>query len=61
MQILELHTGLFPDAETIARALRTLEGEHRIERIDVSRAEMGDEVWERAVRAILASDLVVTT
>lgn len=61
MKILELHTGLFPDAGTIAAALHTLAGAQRIERIDVSRAEMGDEAWDRVVCAILASDLVVTT
>lgn len=61
MNIVELHTGLFPDAPTLAAALSALRPEHRVARIDVSPIEQADEVWDRALCAILASDLVVVT
>lgn len=61
MKILELRAGLFPDAETIAAALCRLEGRHGIARVDVSQPDLGDEAWDRALAAILDSDLVVVT
>ena len=61
MTIVELHTGLFPDARTVAAALAALRPRHGIARIDVSPRELGDEAWDRALGAILASDLVVVT
>jgi hypothetical protein len=59
MKIVELRTGLFPDVQTVAAALCRLEQEHSVTRIDVSRPELGDEAWDGALAAILASDLVV--
>lgn len=61
MTIVELHTGLFPDARTVAAALAELRPRHDVARVDVSPANLGDEAWDRALGAILASDLVVVT
>ena len=60
MNILELNTGLFPDAQTVTAALRQMEAAHRVDSIDVRRRDMTDEAWDRVVDAILASDLTIT-
>lgn len=61
MKILELNTGLFPDAQTVIAALRRMEAAHRVDSIDVRRRDLEDEAWDRVVDAILASDLTITT
>jgi len=43
MKILELNTGLFPDAQTVTAALRQMEPAHRVDAIDVRRRDMTDE------------------
>ena len=60
MKILELDTGLFPDAQTVIAALRQMDSTHVVESIDLRRQEMDDEAWDRAVAAILSSDLTIT-
>ena len=61
MTILELNTGLFPDAKTMTGALNTLEGLHEITRLDVTGLASDDEEsWTTVASAILAADLVVT-
>ena len=60
MKILELNTGLFPDAQTVTAALRQMETAHRVDSIDVRRRDMTDEAWDRVVDAILGSDLTIT-
>jgi len=60
MKILELDTGLFPDAQTVIAALRQMESTHVVESIDLRCQEMDDEAWDRAVAAILSSDLTIT-
>jgi len=60
-KILELNTGLFPDAQTVVAALRRMEAAHRVESIDLRRRDMKDEAWDRVVAAILDSDLTITT
>ena len=60
-KILELNTGLFPDAQTVIAALRRMEATHRVESIDLRRRDMKDEAWDRVVAAILDSDLTITT
>ncbi len=60
MKILELNTGLYPDAQTVIAALRQMEPAHRVESIDLRRRDMEDEAWDRAVAAILSSDLTIT-
>jgi hypothetical protein len=60
VKILELNTGLFPDAQTVTAALRQLEPAHRVDAIDLRRRDMTDEAWDRVVDAILGSDLTIT-
>ena len=64
MKIVELNTGLFPDAQTVSAALRQTEPAHRVESIDLAatlrRRDLEDEAWDRAVAAILGCDLTIT-
>ena len=61
MKILELNTGLFPDAETVRGAIATLEGGNGIERVDASGLSQDDEDgWAAVAAAVLSADLVVT-
>ncbi|HMM53727.1 MAG TPA: hypothetical protein PKC23_01780 [Candidatus Desulfobacillus sp.] len=60
MKLLELNAGLFPDAQTVAAALRQMEAAHRVVSIDVRRRDMTDGDWDGVIAAILASDLTIT-
>lgn len=60
MKILQLNTGLFPDAQTVIAALRRMEAAHSVVFIDLRRQDMENEAWDKAVAAILASDLTIT-
>lgn len=60
MKIVELNTGLFPDAQTVIAALRRMESAHNVVAIDLRRRDMEDEAWDRVVAAILSSDLTIT-
>lgn len=60
MKILQLNTGLFPDAQTVIAALRRMEAAHSVVSIDLRRQDMENEAWDKAVAAILASDLTIT-
>jgi len=60
VKILELNTGLFPDAQTVTAALRQMEPAHRVESIDLRRRDMEDEAWDRVIAAILDFDLTIT-
>jgi hypothetical protein len=60
VKILELNTGLFPDAQTVTAALRQMEAAHRVDSIDIRRRDMEDEAWDRVIKAILDSDLTIT-
>jgi hypothetical protein len=60
-RVIELRTGLFPDAETVAAALAASAGSVAVTRLDVSDLAPEDrEAWEKAAEAILAADLTVT-
>ena len=60
-RVIELKTGLFPDAETVAAALAASAASVEVERIDVSGLALDDrEAWKKAAEAILAADLTVT-
>ena len=52
MKILELNTGLFPDARTVSAALRQMEPVHHVESIDLAaclrRPDLEDGTWDRA-------------
>ncbi|HVZ52694.1 MAG TPA: hypothetical protein VG986_12055 [Pseudolabrys sp.] len=59
-RVIELKTGLFPDAETVAAALAATPGVEVV-RFDVSGLAADDEeAWKRAAEAILGADLTVT-
>lgn len=61
MTILELNTGLFPDAGTVAKSIATREGRDQVVRLDVSGLQPDDtESWDAAAAAIISADLVVT-
>ncbi len=59
--ILELNTGLFPDAGTVVDAIATCEGRDQVIRLDVRSSQPDDtESWEAVAAAILSADLIVT-
>ena len=64
MNILQLDTGLFPDARTVDAALRLTTPAHRVEVVELGprrRREMRDDDWDGVLSAILAADLVIST
>jgi hypothetical protein len=61
MTILELKTGLFPDAAHVEAAVETLQGTLSVERADTSALQPDDaDGWAAVARAILSADLIVT-
>jgi hypothetical protein len=61
MKIVELKTGLFPDAERVAEAVAQNETAHDIERHDVSGLAPDDaQSWAKVAEAVLSADMVVT-
>lgn len=59
--ILELNTGLFPDADAVATAITTREGHDQVVRLDVNGLKPDDtDNWDAAAVAILSADLIVT-
>ena len=60
MKIVQLNTGLCPDAQTVIAALRRMETAHSVEFIDLRCQEVESEAWDKAVAAIQASDLTIT-
>ncbi|GKY88426.1 hypothetical protein [Sinisalibacter aestuarii] len=61
MTILELTTGLFPDAARVDEAVETLRGTHTVERADTTGLAPDDsDGWAKVVRAILSADHIVT-
>lgn len=61
MNILQLNTGLFPDAQTVEAALRQMAPAHRVEVVDIRRLDLQQSDWDGVIAAILAADLVVST
>jgi hypothetical protein len=60
-RIVEVKTGLFPDAETVAAAIAAGAAKVEITRLDVSGLAPDDEAgWQKAAEAILGADLIVT-
>ncbi len=60
MKIVQLDTGLFPDAQTVIAALRRMEVTHSVESIDLRCQDVESEAWDKAVAAIQSSDLTIT-
>ncbi|MCF8177566.1 MAG: hypothetical protein K9J74_03580 [Sulfuritalea sp.] len=61
MNIVQLDTGLFPDAQTVIAALRQAQATHRIDVVDARRRNMLDSDWDGVIDALLAADLIVST
>jgi hypothetical protein len=61
MNIVQLDTGLFPDAQTVIEALRQTTPTHRVEVVDIQHRDLQEGDWDRVIVAILAADLIVTT
>lgn len=61
MNIVQLNTGLFPDAQTVIAALRQATATHRVEVVDIRRLDLQERDWDGVIAAILAADLVVST
>ncbi|MCA1978437.1 MAG: hypothetical protein HXY29_02835 [Rhodocyclaceae bacterium] len=61
MNILQLNTGLFPDAQTVTAALRLMAATHRVAVVDVTRRDMRESDWDEVMASILAADRVITT
>lgn len=60
MKIVQLNTGLFPDAQTAEAALRQMAGTHAVEVVDITRQDMRENDWDAAIQAILAADRVIS-
>lgn len=61
MNILQLNTGLFPDVQTVAAALRQMASAHPVEVVDLRRRDMQESDWDEAIRRILAADRIICT
>lgn len=61
MKILQLNTGLFPDAQTVQAALRQMAKTHAVEVVDLTRRGLRENDWDEAMEKILAADRVITT
>ncbi|MDA8256141.1 MAG: hypothetical protein M0Z99_10990 [Betaproteobacteria bacterium] len=61
MNIVQLNTGLFPDAQTVIAALRQAAATHRVAVVDIRRLDLQQSDWDGVIAAILAADLVVST
>jgi hypothetical protein len=61
MKIVELNTGLFPDAPRVETALTTLDSAHDVARLDTRQLDTNDDTaWEEIATAVLGADLIVT-
>ncbi|MDP2811926.1 MAG: hypothetical protein Q8O34_17440 [Rhodocyclaceae bacterium] len=60
MNIVQLDTGLFPDAQTVIAALRQMAPTHRVDVVDIWRREMQNSDWDGVIAALLAADLIVS-
>ncbi len=60
MNILQLNTGLFPDAQTVMSALQESACTDRVTTIDLSRRDLKESDWDAAIQAILAADRIIT-
>ncbi|KAF0165921.1 MAG: hypothetical protein FD157_1097 [Rhodocyclaceae bacterium] len=61
MNIVQLNTGLFPDAQTVIAALRQTTSAHRVDIVDIRRQDLRESDWDGVIAALLAADLVVST
>ncbi|MCP3869213.1 MAG: hypothetical protein GY703_14150 [Gammaproteobacteria bacterium] len=57
--LLVLYTGLFPDADTVLEALRTIDG-FQIEQEELADPEMSPAGWDRVLKKIFDAQKVIT-
>lgn len=60
MKIVQLNTGLFPDAQTVEAALRQMAQIHEISVVDITRRDMRESDWDVALQAMLAADRIIS-
>ena len=60
MNIVQLNTGLFPDAQTVMSALQVSAGADRVTTIDLTRRDLRESDWDAAIQAMLAADRIIT-
>ena len=60
MNILQLNTGLFPDAQTVMSALQVPAGPDRITTIDLTRRDLRESDWDAVIQAILTADRIIS-
>ena len=60
MKIVQLNTGLFPDAQTVDAALRQMSRTHEVSVIDITRRDMRESDWDVAIQGILAADRIIS-
>ncbi|MEW5780985.1 MAG: hypothetical protein ACOY6N_06715 [Pseudomonadota bacterium] len=59
MTIIELDTGLFPDAQTVSAALRQVARRDTVEAIDLRQRELRESDWDEVMQKLLAADRIV--
>lgn len=59
MTIIELDTGLFPDAQTVSAALRQMARTDTVEVIDLRQRELRESDWDEVMQKLLAADRIV--
>ena len=59
MDIIVLRAGIFPDAETVERAVSHLPAECTQAVVDVSRTELGGRDWDQVLDRLLAADRII--
>lgn len=59
MTIIELDTGLFPDAQTVSAALRQMARTDTVEAIDLRQRELRESDWDEVMQKLLAADRIV--
>jgi hypothetical protein len=60
MNILQLNTGLFPDAQTVIAAVQQMSATHRVEVIDLRRRDLEESEWDRVIESIRAADRIIS-
>ncbi len=61
MKILALHTGLFPDRQTLDAALAEMAAGDPVRRLDLPPPEADEKAWDAVLTEVLAADMIVTT
>lgn len=60
LNILQLNTGLFPDAQTVTAALRQMADAQRVSVVDLTRRDLRESDWDAALEAILSADRIIS-